>query len=363
MATDEDRRQRRRLRGLLRGVPCPSFHVFGGLPPAALALLAATFVDRLGTFVVTFLALYLTSVRGLSVADAGLVASAWGAGTLVGAPVGGVLADGLGRRRTLVLGYVGVAVALLALAAARSLPAIAICTALVGVQGAIHRPAASAALTDLVDEADRVRVFSLFYWVVNLAFSMSPILGSQVARLGFTTLFVVDALTSLACAVLLWRFVPKTRLQSTADQRRASPRDAVVAIVDPRFAGFLFLSLLIAVVFHQIDVSLPVDARAHGVDLDTWAALLAMNGVLIVVVQPALVQRIERLPLHLVLAAGSLLTGLGFALHGLWTSVVGYGAGIVLWTLGEILWAPMTPLVDKGPSKKPKENGRLPTPR
>lgn len=315
---------------------------FQGMPRPVLALLGATFVDRVGTFVVTFLALYLTSERGLSVADAGVIASLWGGGSLVGSPIGGYLADTIGRKKTLLIGYAAVACALLGLSAVADFRAIGALTFVVGVASALHRPACAAALADLVEEKDRARAFALFYWVVNLAFSVSPVLGSVLVKQGFSTLFVVDAASSVACAVLIARLVPETGGARGEVQRAASP---LVPLRDRAFWPFLLLSLLVAVVFHQIDVTLPVDARAHDVDLSWWGLLLAINGVMIVLVQPALNRRAERWSIAVVCGGGSFFVGLGFALHGIWTTLPGYALGIVCWTLGEILWAPATPLV------------------
>lgn len=332
------------------------------MPRPVLLLLGATFVDRVGTFVVTFLALYLTSERHLSTADAGVIASLWGAGALVGSPLGGVLADRIGRKATLMIGYVAVALALFSLSRVSDFAAIGALTFVVGVTSAVHRPACSAALADLVDDHDRARVFALFYWVVNLAFSVSPVLGSALVKTGFSTLFVVDAASSLVCAALIFAFVPETQPPPAAPSSPSSPSpqssssspsapspslgsSLLAPLLDAAFAPFLLLSLLVSVVFHQIDVTLPVDARAHGVDLSLWGLLLAINGVLIVLVQPALNRKAATWPLTAVLAGGSVFIGAGFALHGIWTTVPGYALGIVCWTIGEILWAPATPLV------------------
>ena len=65
----------------------------GGLPPAFLCLFAATLVNRLGSFVVPFLALYLTDARGLSAADAGVILAFYGGGAIACQPLGGILAD------------------------------------------------------------------------------------------------------------------------------------------------------------------------------------------------------------------------------------------------------------------------------
>ncbi|MET7611984.1 MFS transporter, partial [Streptomyces seoulensis] len=71
------------------------------LPRAFWWLWTATLVNRLGGFVVVFLSLYVTLDRGYSASFAGLVTTLYGVGGAVGSVVGGLLADRLGRRTTL----------------------------------------------------------------------------------------------------------------------------------------------------------------------------------------------------------------------------------------------------------------------
>jgi MFS family permease len=71
-------------------------------PRSVWVLLAGIFLNKFGTFVVPFLALYLTR-QGFTTGDAGLAIGAYGLGRLCAAFIGGHLADTLGRRKTIVL--------------------------------------------------------------------------------------------------------------------------------------------------------------------------------------------------------------------------------------------------------------------
>ena len=75
---------------------------FRGLPRPFWVLFAGTLVNRVGGFVLVFLAIYLTEVRGLTPAQAGAIISAYGLGAIGGGPLAGALADRCGRRPTLV---------------------------------------------------------------------------------------------------------------------------------------------------------------------------------------------------------------------------------------------------------------------
>src|SRR4029453_8830315 len=58
---------------------------FRGLPRAFWVLFAGTLVNRVGGFVLVFLAIYLTEVRGLTLTQAGAMLSIYGLGAIAGA--------------------------------------------------------------------------------------------------------------------------------------------------------------------------------------------------------------------------------------------------------------------------------------
>jgi MFS family permease len=73
-----------------------------GLPRPFWVLFAGTLVNRVGGFVLIFVSIYLTEVRGLTPTQAGAILSAYGLGATGGAPLGGALSDRFGRRPTLI---------------------------------------------------------------------------------------------------------------------------------------------------------------------------------------------------------------------------------------------------------------------
>ncbi len=313
-----------------------------GLPRAYWYLWAGALVNRLGSFVVPFLALYLTRMRGLSVERAGLVVALFGAGVLASGPIGGVLADRFGRRITMVLSLALGGAAMLHLGFARTPMHIAIATLLLGLFGEMYRPAVQAAVADLAPPEDRARAYAFLYWAVNLGFSIAPVVAGLMASRSFTALFVGDALTSFAFAAIVWLRVPETRptVAAAADKApwSAPYRDRV-------FIAFAVLTIAIAFVFHQSISSLPLDMSAHEITPERFGLIIALNGVLIVVLQPYAMNVLARTRRSRVLAAGSLLTGVGFGLTAFAHDVPMYLVSIFVWTLGEIALSPVTPAV------------------
>ena len=72
---------------------------FVGLPREVWLLAVTTFVNCSGMMVVPFLALFLTSQRGMGMEQAGWMLTLFGVGTIAGGLLGGRLSDGWGTIR------------------------------------------------------------------------------------------------------------------------------------------------------------------------------------------------------------------------------------------------------------------------
>jgi MFS family permease len=317
----------------------------GGLPRPFWILWTGTLINRMGTFVVPFLAIYLTQVRGFSLAQAGLVAALYGAGAACAGALGGVLADRFGRRVTMVaaLGLGGLS--MMALGLASRIEVIAPGAFLVALITEMYRPAVQAAIADLVPAGDRVRAFGLLYWVINLGFAIGVTLGGLLATVSYSLLFIFDGATSLLYAVLVWRGVRETRPAVPA-HAEGQPRLSTLAgflapFGDRTFVAFLALTFLTALVFMQGLTALPLDMTAHGVSRAAYGAVVGLNGLLIVVLQPFLGPPLARWNRSRTLAAGALLVGIGFGWNALAATALLYAIGVVLWTVGEMAVLPV----------------------
>ncbi|WP_241759623.1 MDR family MFS transporter [Pyxidicoccus parkwayensis] len=321
----------------------------GGLPRTYWVLWTGTLVNRLGSFVVPFLALYLTRERGYSVAEAGLVVSLHGAGTVVAGPLGGTLADRIGRRLTLAGGLWLGACGMLFLGFAREPFWIAVAAFTLGILGELYRPAVSAAVADVVPPLDRARAYSLLYWVINLGFAIALPLAGLMTRFGYLTLFVADAITTFVYGCCIWFLLPETRPTFAAGDAGSAPRHALGSLLapfrDPVFLAFGLPIFAVALIFFQGQVALPLDLGTKGLTPAEFGTVLSVNGVLIVVVQPFIGRWVGRMRRAHALALAGVLTGIGFGLHTLSSSMSLAALAVVVWTLGEIAQAPVAPTV------------------
>ncbi|WP_433530046.1 MDR family MFS transporter [Micromonospora sp. CA-263727] len=313
----------------------------GGLPKTFWYLWTGTLINRLGSFVLVFLAIYLTQERGFSASQAGLVLGMWGVGGAIGTTAGGTLADRWGRRPTLLTAHLGGAAMMLALGFARDLWAVAAGALLLGLFAEAARPAFGAMMIDVVPERDRLRAFSLNYWAINLGFACAAVLAGFAAQSGYLLLFLVNAATTVVTALIIFAKVQETRTITITAASTSTPTGALRTILNDRvYLGFVTLNLLGALVFLQHISMLPIAMADSGLSPATYGSVIALNGVLIVVGQLFVPRLIRGRSRSHVLALASVVMGVGFGLTAFADVAWFYGLTVLIWTLGEMLNSP-----------------------
>src|ERR1700730_2843105 len=114
------------------------------LPRPVWIVAASQLVNRAGSMVLSFLILYLTRARGFSAIHAGFVLFLYCAGSIVSAPLAGLLADRLGAVPLMRASLFLSGGMLLLYPLARSMPAIAAATIVLAMLTEGFRPAAMA---------------------------------------------------------------------------------------------------------------------------------------------------------------------------------------------------------------------------
>ena len=314
------------LRGNLKALPRPAWILFGG-----------SFLNRFGSFVITFLVLYVTR-QGYSPTQAGLVVASYGLGSLPAAAFGGFLADRFGRRETIALSMFGAAAAMVALSQAHSLTALFLLSALAGLAAELYRPASGALLADLVPSHRRVAAFGMYRLAINAGFAVGTAVAGFMAERSFTLLFLGDAVSSVLFGIVVLVGLPRTK----AGENTYEPGSLRVIAKDRRFALFLLVSLIGAFVYFQMEAGLPLHIRDNGLSYAIVGLLLAVNGAACLVLELPVIAVTQRLRARPVIAVGIALTGVGFFLTQFAHSVWPLAFTVLVWTIGEVISAPVS---------------------
>jgi len=312
----------------LRALPKPVWVLFGG-----------TFINRFGTFVMPFLAIYMTR-EGYTPTQAGLAVSSYGAGHILASMIGGHLADRIGRRHTIALSMFASAAAMMALSQVHTFPLLVACAFVVGLVSEIYRPAATALLGDLVLPHQRIAAFGMYRFAINLGFAIGPATAGFLADRSFFYVFAGDAVTSFLYGIVAMAALPHGLRSSMKDEKPAE--GLRVALRDRTFVFFLAATLCMTVIEFQLHSTFPMHIARLGYSPATYGMLLSINGVLIVLFELLIIAWTQRLRPQPLIALGYGLTGIGFALTGVADNLPFLAFTVVIWTLGEMTYAPVT---------------------
>jgi MFS family permease len=302
-------------------------------------LFAGTFINRFGSFVMTFLILYLTR-RGFSAQQAGAAVSLYGLGGVMASLIGGELTDRIGRTRTITLSMFASAAVMLALSQVTVLPIILGLAALAGLTSEAYRPASSALLADLVPAGQRVSAFAALRFMVNAAFALGAATAGLLAQRSFFLVFVVDAATSIVFGVLAVVAIRDVHTARPASEHRGLEGYRSV-VRDRVFLMLLIAMLLVAFVYLQSYSTFALQVRALGFSSAVYGGLIALNGLLIVLLELPLTAWTQHRAPRPVIAAGFLLVGIGFSLVAVAHILPLLILAVLIWTIGEMLNSPM----------------------
>jgi MFS family permease len=309
-------------------------------------MLAGVFVNKLGAFIQVFLVLFLTH-RGFTVVQAGLALSADGAGAVLGVLIGGSLSDRLGPRRATLISMVGTAVLVLGVLYARNFAALLVVVTLLGVVGVVYRPAAAALLSELTPQHRQVMIMALYRWALNVGTTAAPLLGALLIAVSWNLLFWGEAAAALGYAVIAAFAIPRhgvpAKPADADDPAAAGKRELrgfLVVLSDGRFVIYVFAVLINAAVYWQYVSVLPLAMRSAGLATAWYAAMVALNGGIVISCELLMTKLTQRWPPRIVVMLGFALLGGGMALYSVPWGVGIFVIGTLIWTLAEIIAGP-----------------------
>lgn len=321
-----------------------------GLPRVVWLVVVGRAVNQLGAFTLPFLTVALTARFGVSVAVAGALMAVFGAATIASRLAGGWLADRVGRRATIVSGLTLTALAQLALAAAPTPVAAAVAVAVLGLAFEVYEPPSQALIADVVPAPVRPAAYGLLAAGLSAAAVAAGLLAAALGAVDLRLLFVLDAVTCLACAVLLRVALPSGRPARGRDagpEPDAAQRSVAGPGVEPggmnpwrdrRLMALLACGVLFASVYLQVSATLGLTLGLRGIPASRVGLLLAVSALVVVAGQPLLSRGpVSRLDPWSAMAAGYLLLGAGLLANGFAATLPQFAAATVLWSTGDLV--------------------------
>ncbi|MGR4000596.1 MAG: Bcr/CflA family efflux MFS transporter [Alphaproteobacteria bacterium] len=179
--------------------------------------------------------------------------------------VHGPISETIGRRRLLLIGFVGFIAASLLAAAATSIYMLIVARVLQAASGSVSAAATAPTIRALYDEQRALKILAYFGMFVGIAPAVAPLLGGYVyVWFGWRPIFLILAIFAALVWPLIYRFIPETVDFSTAsplslrgalrEYRDILSHRASLAILLPAALSFgALFSFIIAAPFILID--------------------------------------------------------------------------------------------------------------
>lgn len=315
-------------------------NAYTGLPKSIWWLSLVIFVNRCGTMVIPFLTVYLT-FKGFSLEEAGYVMAAFGAGAILGSYIGGRLTDKIGFFYVQFISLLLNGILFIVLGQMHTLLQFVVCIFILSSLGESFRPANAAAIAHYSTQENRIRSYSLNRLAVNLGWSIGPAIGGLLASINYSWLFIVDGATCIAASLLLYKVLPSVKPVN----KKLAVKDIQVvssAYKDGFFLKGMIMVFLIGVCFFQLFSIIPVYYKTFvHMNEASIGLILAMNGIIIVLVEMVLVYKLENKGRVLnYITTGTLLIGLSFLVLKVSISVIAVVVAMLMITFGEMFLFP-----------------------
>jgi predicted MFS family arabinose efflux permease len=299
------------------------------------------FINRSGTMVIPFLTVYLTH-QGYSLAQAGYVMGAFGLGSILGGYLGGRMTDKVGHFYVQVFSLLLNGVLFLVLGQMQTLSQFIICIFVLSSLGEAFRPANSAAIAAYSNETNRTRCYSLNRLAINLGWAVGPALGGILASISYSLLFWVDGLTCILAALLLYAVFSPNQSKPVEKHKLSVQTKENSAYRDKIFLTGMFYIFLVGLCFFQMFSIMPVYYKAQlHLNEATIGWILALNGLIIVLVEMVLVYKLEnRRNAVVYMMTGALLIGSAFLILNISPLLLIALASMIIITVGEMLLFP-----------------------
>ena len=321
---------------------------FNEFPRTFWTLVGASFIDRLGgTMIFPFFSLYITQKFDVGMTQAGMLLAIFSIAGLIGSMIGGALTDKFGRKGIVLFGLVFSALSSVLMGLVNELSHFYLLAIVVGSLSNIAGPAHQAMVADLLPEEKRAEGFGMLRVSANLAWIFGPMIGGLIAGGSYLTLFILDAITSLIVAYIVFRSIPETKPQVSEREERKTLAQTFsgyrVVLKDRLYIVYLLVSMLMLVAYQQMYNTLSVYLRdSHGIPARGYGALLSIDAFLVVLLQFWVTRRVKDRPPMVMMAAGTALYMLGLAMFGFVSAYWLFVVAILMLTFGEMIVMPVS---------------------
>jgi MFS family permease len=321
-------------------------NVYNEYPRAFWIYNIIVFIDRLGGFMLyPFFALYLTQKFDIGMSTVGILFAVFSISGMLGSALGGAIADRMGRKVVIIFSLILSSISALGMGFAPSIGIFIAVVAIVGTLSSIGHPAHEAVVADLLPPDKRAEGYGIIRVVFNTAVIIAPAIAGLLIARSYILLFIVDAIISLIAAAIVLLALPETKPQGHAHAKPETMRQTFAGygrvFKDTPFLAFIGVTILMTLVYMNMNSTLGVFLRdERGLAEIGYGSLISINAILVVLFQFWVTRRLENFKPMLMMAAGTFLYAIGFAMYGFVSGYLLFVVAMVIITIGEMVVSP-----------------------
>ncbi|MBK8847563.1 MAG: MFS transporter [Bacteroidetes bacterium] len=266
---------------------------YSGLSREVWWLSLGTLINRVGTLVIIFMALYLEKELHFSVQQIGVVMAMFGTGSFVGVLLSGYLIDRFGFFPVIVLSLIISSIMLLIASFITSYFLLCLVTFFISFSGDAFRPAANTGIAQLATPGTYTRSVALYRLAINLGFSIGPVAGGMVALFNYKLIFYADSLTCFLAAIIILIAVKPSKIER-ANNISIKQSFTGGPYSDKIFLWFSLFNIIYAMSFFQMITTISLYYNhVHHLSSRTIGLLFGLNGFLVVLIEMILISKID----------------------------------------------------------------------
>jgi predicted MFS family arabinose efflux permease len=317
---------------------------FSGLSQETWLLSLVVLINRCGYMAVPFMSMYITQSLHRSIADAGLILTLFGVGSVLGAMAGGLLTDKIGFRPVQVFSLIISGFLFVLFAHVENFNTLCLLTVVLSFFVESFKPANNSAVASYSSRENMTRSYALNRLATNIGFGFGTAVGGILAAIDYHLLFWVDGVVYVLAGLLILILLPSAKQFRSREIDTAGQIMSMSPWKDVFFIRFIVMVTLYMMAFVVIFRLVPVYWKEEmHIGEATIGVLIGMNGVIIALFEMVFIQVLgSRRPDFHYIILGILFTALSFVslLIPGFPAIVAGALVVIFFTIGEMLTLP-----------------------
>ena len=317
---------------------------FRGLSRETWLLSIVILVNRCGYMAVPFMSMYITQSMHRTIADAGLIMTLFGIGSVLGGMAGGYATDIWGFRPVQIISLIISGLLFILFGVISDFTALCALIVILSFFVEAFKPANSTAVAAYATPENLTRSYALNRLATNIGFGFGTAFGGILAAIDYSLLFWVDGSVYMLAGLLIMVLLPARKLLTRSSKPVTDEPGGQSPWKDVMFVQFLLIVMMYMICFVLLFRLVPVYWKEEmHISESTIGIVIGMNGLVIALFEMLLIQNLgNRRPDSFYMMMGTVFCGLAFCmlLVPAVVPVVLAAAAMLFFTTGEMLALP-----------------------